>query len=377
VPSDSMEVLLRAARQRTGLSQGELASRVGVSRQAISAIETGRAAPTMPVALRCAQVLGVRADELFRLVDELPHVDADILDSSELPGGGPYRVHVANIGGRIIARPLVGASGLLVSLPRANGLLRPLGHKQSRASVELFDDPDSLERTIVLEGCDPSMSVLADHVRRRHPGVDLVCQASNSRAALEAVARGEAHVAGLHLLDPDTGEYNRRFAQEALGWDVRLVTFAIWEQGLMISPHHPAAIRDIRSLANPDVRMVNREKGSGARALLDAQLARAGVDATALNGYDTVVKSHLAAAEAVAAGLADVAIGVRVAAQALGLDFVLLTEERYDLAIPDRFFRLNAVQALLETLTSPLFRREIDAFGGYDVGPMGNEVAAA
>jgi len=123
--------------------------------------------------------------------------------------------------------------------------------------------------------------------------------------------------------------------------------------------------------------MVNREKGSGARALLDAQLARAGVDATALNGYDTVVKSHLAAAEAVAAGLADVAIGVRVAAQALGLDFVLLTEERYDLAIPDRFFRLNAVQALLETLTSPLFRREIDAFGGYDVGPMGNEVAAA
>jgi len=372
-----MEVLLRAARQRVGLSQGELASQVGVSRQAISAIETGRAAPTMPVALRCAQALGVRADELFRLVDALPSLEADILDATDLPGGGPYRVHVARVGGRTVARPLIGASGLLVSLPRANGLLRSVNDGQLRATVELFDDPDDLDRTVVLAGCDPSVSVLADHVRRRHPGVDLVCQASNSRAALESVARGEAHVAGLHLLDPDTGEYNRPFAQEALGRDVRLVTFAIWEQGLMVSPGRVGEVRGIRSLVHPGVRVVNREVGSGARALLDAELLRAGIDPAAISGYDTVVKSHLAAAEAVAAGLADVAIGARVAAQALGLDFVLLTEERYDLAIPDRFFGLSPVQALLETLTSPLFRREIDAFGGYDVAPMGNEIAAA
>jgi molybdate-binding protein len=243
--------------------------------------------------------------------------------------------------------------------------------------VELFDDPDDLERTVVLVGCDPSMSVLADHVRRRHPGMDLICQASNSRAALETVARNEAHVAGLHLLDPTTGEYNRPFARERLGNDVHLVTFAIWEQGLMVSAGNPLGIRDVRSLARSDVRMINREPGSGARALLDAELRNAAVEPREVEGFETVVRSHLAAAEAVSAGLADAAIGARVAAQALGLDFVLLAEERYDLAIPDRYYGLEPVQALLETLTSPLFRREIDAFGGYDVAPMGAVVAAA
>jgi molybdate-binding protein/DNA-binding XRE family transcriptional regulator len=371
-----MEVLLRAARQRAGLSQGELATRVGVSRQAISAVETGRAAPTMPVALRCAQALGVRADELFRLVDALPRIDADLIDASALPGTGPYRVQVADIGGRIIARPLIGATGLLVSLPRANGLLRPQVGSAGSATVELFDDPDGLERTVILVGCDPSMSVLADHVRRRHPGMDLICQASNSRVALDTVARDEAHVAGLHLLDPATGEYNRPFARERLGSDVHLVTFAIWEQGLMVGPGNPHRIRGAGDLARTGLRIVNREAGSGARALLDAELERAGIDPGDVRGYETVVSSHLAAAEAVSAGLADATIGARVAAQALGLDFVLLTEERYDLAIPNRFFRLDPVQALLETLTSPLFRREIDAFGGYDVAPMGDIVAA-
>jgi molybdate-binding protein/DNA-binding XRE family transcriptional regulator len=375
--SDAMEVLLKAARQRAGLSQGELAARVGVSRQAISAIETGRAAPTMPVALRCAQALGVRADELFRLVDSLPRIEADLVDVPDLPGNGPYRVQVADIGGRIIARPLIGASGMLVSLPRANGLLRPQRSGAARVTVELFDDPDDLERTVVLVGCDPSMSVLADHVRRRHPGADLIFQASNSRAALEAVARNEAHVAGLHLLDPATGEYNRPFARERLGNDVHLVTFAIWEQGLMVSAGNPRGIQDVPGLTRSGVRVINREQGSGARALLDAELQSAGVESREVEGYDTVVQSHLAAAEAVSAGLADAAIGARVAAQALGLDFVLLAEERYDLAIPDRYYRLESVQALLETLTSPLFRREIDAFGGYDVAPMGAIVPAA
>jgi molybdopterin molybdotransferase/putative molybdopterin biosynthesis protein len=372
-----MEVLLRAARLRAGLSQGELATRVGVSRQAISSIETGRAAPTMPVALRCAQALGVRADELFRLVDELPHVEATLIEAANLSGRGPLRVQVADVGGRIIARPLVGATGLLLSLPRANGLLRGCEDDSSSVTVELFDDPDDLQRTVVLSGCDPSMSVLADHVRRRHPGMRLICQASNSHKALESVAREEAHIAGLHLLDPATGEYNRPIARERLGRDVHLVTFAIWEQGVMVDRGNPRGVRNVQSLARSDVRIVNREPGSGARALLDEELSRAGIPPRDLKGYDAVVRSHLAAAEAVSAGLADAAIGARVAAEALGLDFVLLAEERYDLAIPDRFFRLEPVQAALETLTSPLFRKEIDAFGGYDVAPMGNVLAAA
>ena len=134
--------------------------------------------------------------------------------------------------------------------------------------------------------------------------------------------------------------------------------------------------RGVEDLARPGVRIVNREPGSGARALLDAELSRVGMAADDLAGYGSIVRSHLAAAEAVAAGLADVAVGAGVAAGALGLDFVLLAEERYDLAIPARFLELDSVQALLETLRSPLFRREIDSFGGYDVAPMGSVVAA-
>jgi putative molybdopterin biosynthesis protein len=161
-----------------------------------------------------------------------------------------------------------------------------------------------------------------------------------------------------------------------LGPDARLVTFAVWEQGLMLAPGNPRDIGHAGDLAGPAIRIANREAGSGARALLDAEIARAGLKPEQVTGYAMVVRSHLAAAEAVAAGLADAAVGVRAAALALGLAFLPLAQERYDLAIPDRFFELAPVQALLETLTSPLFRLEVEALGGYDVTLMGTLVAA-
>jgi putative molybdopterin biosynthesis protein len=145
----------------------------------------------------------------------------------------------------------------------------------------------------------------------------------------------------------------------------------------MVGAGNPRGIATVDDLARPDVRLANREPGSGARALLDAALARQRIRPDRIVGYETVVRSHLAAAEAVAAGLADAAVGVRAAAQALGLGFVPLAQERYDLAIPARFFELPSVQALLETLTSPLFRLEVEALGGYDVSPMGDLVEAA
>ncbi len=401
----ALDVLLRAARVGAGLSQGELARRAGVTRQAVSAIEAGRAAPTMSVALRLARVLGQRVDELFRLVDELPSVVAELVgdtgpgdrdgvsatdDSGEaggpgVTGQGPTRVVVADIGGRLVARPLAGAAGAILTLPRANGLLRD-GPTSGSASgptsgrlvrVELLEDPERLPGTVVAVGCDPAMGLLADHLRRRHPRMELAWQGGSSLAALQAVARGVAHLAGAHLLDPASGEYNAPFARQLLGRDVRLVTFAMWEQGFMTAAGNPKGIGNAGDLARPDLRLANREAGSGARALLDAELARAGLDGTAVAGYDAVVRSHLAAAEAVGAGLADVAVGVRAAARVLGLGFVPLARERYDLAIPARFFEVPAVQALLETLTSPLFRLEVEALGGYDVSPMGALVPAA
>jgi putative molybdopterin biosynthesis protein len=380
----ALDVLLRAARAQVGISQAELAARAGVTRQAISAIEAGKAAPTMSVALRLARVLGRRVDDLFRLVDELPGVTAELLGADALSDEETVRVQVANVGGRLIARPLAGPAGIVLTLPRANGIVR-LGEQTSRPGssaggavrVNLFVEPSRLENTVVAVGCDPATSLLADHLKRRHPMMDLAAQGGNSLQALEAVARGEAHLAGTHLLDPETGTYNAPFARRLLGPDVRLVTFAIWEQGLMLAAGNPRGIQHVGELAQAGIRIANREAGSGARALLDAEMTRAGLHPEQVVGYMTVVRSHLAAAESVAAGLADVAIGVRAAAQALGLAFVPLAQERYDLAIPERFFELAPVQALLETLTSPLFRLEVEALGGYDVTPMGTLVTAA
>jgi putative molybdopterin biosynthesis protein len=385
----TLDVLLRAARAQLGISQAELAQRAGVTRQAVSAIESGKAAPTMTVALRLARVVGRRVDDLFRLVDELPSVSAELLGSDDLVAGEAVRVQVANIGGRLIARPLTGPAGVALTLPRANGIARGAGSRgdapssdvgqiagRRTARVELFADPSHLESTLVAVGCDPATSLLAEHLRRRHPMMELAWQGGNSLQALEAVGRGEAHMAGTHLYDPETGIYNVPFAQRLLGADARLVTFAVWEQGLMLAPGNPRGIQHIGDLTGPGLRIANREPGSGARALLDAELARASLKPEQLAGYTTVVRSHLAAAEAVAAGLADASIGVRAAAQALGLAFLPLAQERYDLAIPNRFFELAPVQALLETLTSPLFRLEVEALGGYDVSPMGTLVAA-
>jgi len=381
----SLDVLLRAARAQLGISQAELAHRAGVTRQAVNAIESGKAAPTMTVALRLARVLGRRVDDLFRLVDELPTVSAELLDPGDLPADQSVRVQVANVGGRIVARPLTGSAGVVLTLPRANGVVRPAAHRLGdrpvqlggrAVQVELFADPARLETTLVAVGCDPATSLLAEHLRRRHPTFELAWQGGNSLQALESVGRGEAHLAGTHLLDPSSGVYNVPFAHRLLGPDARLVTFAVWEQGLMLAPGNPRGIEHVGDLARPDLRVANREPGSGARALLDAQLAQAGIPAARVTGYGTVVRSHLAAAEAVAAGLADAAVGVRAAALALGLTFLPLAQERYDLAIPARLFELAPVQALLETLTSPLFRLEVEALGGYDVTLMGTLVAA-
>src|SRR5262245_57407556 len=185
----SLDVLLRAARAQLGISQAELAHRAGVTRQAVSAIESGKAVPTMSVALRLARVLGRRVDDLFRLVDELPTVGAELLDGHDLSAEEVIRVQVANVGGRLIARPLTGAAGVVLTLPRANGIVRlgsdvtergPDGRgrtsTQGPVQVELFTDPGRLESTLVAVGCDPATSLLAEHLRRRHPTVELVWQ---------------------------------------------------------------------------------------------------------------------------------------------------------------------------------------------------------
>jgi molybdate-binding protein len=194
-----------------------------------------------------------------------------------------------------------------------------------------------------------------------------------STAALQALQRGEVHVAGMHLFDPTSGESNMPFLRRSLkGSGYEVVTFATWEEGFLVRPGNPKSIRTAADLSAPTVTLINREQGSGARLLLDQRLRASGVDPTHVGGYDRLVPSHFEVARAIAGHQADVGIGIRSAAQLFDLDFVPLQAARYDLVVPKAYLKSHpALAHLLETLVSRPFRDELDALGGYDTRETG------
>lgn len=197
-----------------------------------------------------------------------------------------------------------------------------------------------------------------------------------SGAAIEALQRGEVHVAGLHIVDPKSGESNVPYLRRHLkGGEFTVMTFASWEQGLMVRKGNPKSIKDMADLARKDVQMVNREHGSGARALLDRQLTAAGIQPKKVKGYGHCAASHLEVAQLIARGQSDVGMGVGSAARLLGLEFIPLQQERYDLVIPTLYLTNHpGLSVFLETIVSRPFRAEIDALGGYDTRETGKIV---
>ncbi len=194
-----------------------------------------------------------------------------------------------------------------------------------------------------------------------------------SAAAVEAVKAGEVHVAGLHVVDPKSGESNLPFLRKHLKENsFTVITFATWEEGWMVAAGNPKSIRDVEDLIRKDVRLINRESGAGARMLFDRKLADAGIKPEQVKGYDHAAMSHFEVARLVAEGQADVGIGVRSAAMVLGLDFIPLQVERYDLVIPTKLLKANrGLEQLLDTIVSRPFRTEIEALGGYDTSQTG------
>src|SRR5437763_7381975 len=354
---------LRAARRAANLSQAGLAALAGTHRQTVAALEAELYAPTMGVALRLARALKRDVGELFWLQAARPTVAAELLAAGDTEPA-PSRVQVARVGGRTLARPPTAytpADGIVVRREGGEG-------SAGDVTVERLAEPALLERTAVVLGCDPALATLGAHLARRHAGCRLAAVNAGSLAALDALARGEAHVAGMHLLDEATGEYNLPYVRRAFaGRRVLVVTATHWAQGLIVARGNPRGIAGVADLARPDLSIVNRELGAGSRAALAHALRLAGVAPAGVRGYGRQVSAHGAAAEAVAAGLADAAPGIQAAAETLGLGFVPLGHERYDLIIPAEHREAPPVQALLDTLASPAFRAEIDALPGYDV----------
>jgi putative molybdopterin biosynthesis protein len=288
------------------------------------------------------------------------------------------RVTLGRVGDRLVATPLTRGAGVIMSLVRADGIMRIARfseglHAGAPARVELLRGMAEVEATIVAIGShDLALDLLAGHLRRHGGAARLSSANVGSLGGLIALRRGDAHLAGVHLLDEATGEYNRSFVARHLpDDDVLLVHLAMRAQGLILPRGNPRGIGALADLARPGLRFANRQRGSGTRVLLDYHLARHSIDPAGIAGYEREELTHMAVAAAVLSGAADVGLGIQAAASALGLDFVPLFQERYDLAAPRRHWEAPLLAPLRAALASPDYRAAVAALGGYEVSRMG------
>ena len=291
------------------------------------------------------------------------------------------RVRLGEVGGALVATPLPRGSGTVTSITRADGVLRiPAELEGLRAgepaTVELLRPRTELARNVVAVGShDLSLDVLADRLRATGDGVSLSSSHVGSLGGLRALRRGHCHLAGCHLLDPADGSYNRSYVARYLpDVPVRRVHLVRREQGLMVRPGNPRGVRGLPDLLRDDVAFVNRQAGSGTRVLLDFELQRGGIDPAEVSGYGSEEFTHMAVAVAVLSGAADVGLGIRAAARALGLDFVPVTTEDYELIVAERFWHEPGIQQVLEVVQSAGFAAALAGLGGYDTAQTGRIV---
>ena len=277
-----------------------------------------------------------------------------------------------------MALPLARGAGVISTMVRADGLLRIPGMVEGinageEVDVELLRSPGEIEHTVVCTGShDLSIGVLEDQLKRRDPRLKIATANVGSLGGLHSIRRGETHMAGTHLLDPATGAYNVPDIERVIPeLPVVLVHCVKRRQGLLVPRGNPRGLSGLTDLGDPDLRFVNRQAGSGTRVLLDFRLAQLGIDAAAVRGYEHEEFTHMAVAVAVASGLADTGLGILSAASALGLDFIPVGDEQYDLLLLRSFYESPAGATLLSVIRSEEFKQAMESLGGYDTGATG------
>lgn len=347
----ALRTTLPERRAAAGLSVTALAARVGISRQALSAIEAGRSIPSTAVSLALAQELGCRVEHLFALAH--PTVPAATVLAP--PGA---RVVLGRVDGRWVAHGVDPRR----SVP-ADGLVDEDGRVEALADLTL------LSRSVLVAGCAPVLGALAARLcQHRDGGARWLPRTSG--ASLRALAAGHTHLAGLHLAAADDPQAHERIVREHLpGEALDIVNLVRWREGLALAPGNPRGIASVQDLAAPGLRVARRPEGSGAGMVLTRALDEVGLDPLGLVGPD--VASHFDAAMAVLHGAADAAVLVEPVAQAFGLPFLPLSEERFDLVMRARDREHSGVRRLLDRLTDARFSREVQAMGAYDTAAMG------
>jgi len=290
-------------------------------------------------------------------------------------------VRLGRVGGSLVASPLPRGAGVLTSLVRADGILVVPAdvegcHAGDEVEIELLRDLRQIDRTIVAIGShDLILDLAASTLRSSDPGVTLASGNVGSLGGLIALRDGLCHLAGSHLLDPESGEYTLPYIDRLLvDRQIAVVRLVHREQGLLVARGNPLDVHGIRDLTRRGLRYVNRQRGAGTRVLLDFELAREGIDPAGISGYTREEPTHLAIAAAISADRADCGMGVLAAARAFELDFVPVTREPYDLVLELESLELPALEPFWQLLESPAFRAAVEQLGGYDTAEMGRRI---
>ena len=288
------------------------------------------------------------------------------------------RVRMGEVGGKIMASPLGRGSGVVSSFMKADGIMEiPQGvegyEAGSEITVRLLKKREELSRTLVAIGShDPLLDEISDLLHASDPSLHMSSTHVGSMGGIMAVKRGETHIAGVHLLNESDGVYNTAYIKRYFPkGGVRLVECVGRKQGLMLQAGNPKNIKGIGDLTQPDVRYVNRQKGSGTRILIDYLCKKEGIETGRIYGYDREEFTHTSVAAQIASGTADAGMGIFSAAKLYDLDFLPVCMEQYDLLIPDEAWDTDLVKKLLEILKSDVFRKRLEALGGSELNHPG------
>ena len=283
------------------------------------------------------------------------------------------RVNIGKVEDHYVATPLARAAGSITTMTRAEGIIRvPMLSegicRDDEVDAELLVSRKELENTLVVIGShDITIDILADEIRSQGNNIRVSSANVGSLGGIMAIRKRTCHMAGSHLLDPSTGEYNVSYIKRYIkGMKVCLFHLVFRDQGLIVQKGNPKGINAIEDLQREDVSFINRQAGSGTRVLLDYKLEQAGISSDSIRGYDCEEFTHMAVAVGVLTGSFDCGMGIYAAAKALDLDFVPVVREQYDLIVPSSIINEPLIQAALETIRSEEFKNRIKALGGYD-----------
>ncbi len=294
------------------------------------------------------------------------------------------RVNLGRVEEKFYASPLPRGSGIITSLTKADGIIRIPSlseglDENQEIEFELLRPLEEILNTVVMVGShDLTLDILANLLGKYYPPIFLSSHSVGSLGGILALKSGICHMAGIHLLDPDTGGYNFSYIQNYLkGIEVKVINLVHREQGLIVQRKNPKGLTGLKDLLRKDISFINRQKGSGTRILLDHELRSLSIDPNQIKGYEKEEFTHMAVASTVASGFVDAGLGILPAARAMNLDFIPVAKERYDLVIPSTHSKDEKIRQVIEVIRSKEFKEEVLRMGGYDVSRTGEELSSS